>query len=40
MALPEPECGLVISHAYLWRHESEVGQIEGVNDSPYAIVSR
>jgi hypothetical protein len=38
MALPEPECGLVISYAYLWRHESETGQTEGRKDRPCAIV--
>lgn len=38
MALPEPQGGLVISYAYLWRHESEAGQIEGVKNRPCAIV--
>ena len=38
MALPEPQGGLVISYAYLWRHESEGGQTEGVKDRPCAIV--
>jgi hypothetical protein len=38
MALPEPECGLVISYAYLWRHECEAGQSEGLKDRPCAIV--
>lgn len=38
MALPEPEYGLVISYAYLWRHESETGQTEGLKDRPCAIV--
>jgi hypothetical protein len=38
MALPEPECGLVISYSYLWRHESAAGQTEGVKDRPCAIV--
>ena len=38
MALPEPECGLVISYAYLWRRESETGQTEGLKDRPCAIV--
>ena len=38
MALPEPECGLVISYSYLWRRESETGQTEGVKDRPCAIV--
>lgn len=38
MALPEPECGLVISYAYLWRHEAAAGQTEGVKDRPCAII--
>jgi hypothetical protein len=38
VALPEPEIGLVISYAYLWRHESEAGHVEGVKDRPCAIV--
>jgi hypothetical protein len=38
MALPEPECGLVISYSYLWKHESDAGQTEGVKDRPCAIV--
>jgi hypothetical protein len=38
MALPDPECGLVISYAYLWRHESERGIEEGRKDRPCAIV--
>jgi len=28
----------VISYSYLWRHESEAGQTEGVKDRPCAIV--
>ncbi len=38
MALPEPECGLVLSYSYLWRHENESGRTEGVKDRPCAIV--
>jgi len=38
MALPEPECGLVISYSYLWKHESGSGQTEGLKDRPCAIV--
>jgi hypothetical protein len=38
MALPEPEGGLVISYSYLWRHESEAGQVEGVKDRPCAVI--
>jgi len=36
--LPEPEPGLVIRYAYLWRSESERGQDEGAKDRPCAIV--
>ena len=38
MALPEPECGLVISYSYLWKHESGSGRTEGLKDRPCAIV--
>ena len=38
MTLPEPQPGLVISYSYLWRHESETGQIEGTKDRPCAII--
>jgi hypothetical protein len=38
MALPEPECGLVLSYSYLWRHESESGRTEGVKERPCAII--
>jgi hypothetical protein len=38
MALPEPQGGLVISYSYLWRHESDAGQVEGVKSRPCAIV--
>jgi inorganic pyrophosphatase len=38
MALPEPECGLVISYSYLWKHESDAGRTEGLKDRPCAIV--
>jgi hypothetical protein len=38
MPLPEPECGLVISYSYLWKHESDAGQTEGAKDRPCAIV--
>ena len=38
MALPEPECGLVISYSYLWRQEHAAGQTEGVKARPSAIV--
>jgi hypothetical protein len=38
MPLPAPEPGLVISHAYLWRHEHEAGQEEGQKHRPCVIV--
>jgi hypothetical protein len=38
MAFPEPQGGLVISYSYLWRRESEAGQIEGVKNRPCTIV--
>lgn len=38
MALPQPETGLVISYSYLWRHESESGQVEGNKNRPCVIV--
>jgi len=30
MALPEPECGLVVSCSYLWSNEQRAGKIEGL----------
>ncbi len=38
MSLPSPEPGLVISYAYLWRHEYNPGQEEGRKDRPCVIV--
>ena len=38
MSLPAPEPGLVISYAYLWRHEHNAGQEEGRKDRPCLIV--
>lgn len=38
MSLPPPEPGLVISYAYLWRHEHNLGQEEGRKDRPCLIV--
>ena len=40
MSLPEPEPGLVISYAYLWRHEHNKGQEEGRKNRPGVIVLR
>ncbi len=38
MAIPNPEPGLVISYAYLWRREFEAGQEEGRKRRPCVIV--
>ena len=38
MALPEPEPGLVIRYAYLWRREAERGREHGVKDRPCVVV--
>ncbi len=38
MPLPDPEPGLVISYAYLWRHEHRKGQEEGRKTRPSVIV--
>lgn len=38
MAIPTPEPGLVISYAYLWRHEHESGSEEGRKNRPCVIV--
>jgi hypothetical protein len=40
MAVPAPEPGLVINHAYLWHHEHTAGQEEGRKDRPAVIVLR
>lgn len=38
MSLPAPEPGLVISYAYLWRHEHNEGQDEGRKNRPCLVV--
>jgi hypothetical protein len=38
MPLPHPEPGLVISYAYLWRHEHRHGREDGAKARPCAIV--
>lgn len=38
MTFPQPEPGLVISYAYLWRHEHNRGQEEGRKDRPCVII--
>jgi hypothetical protein len=36
--IPTPEPGLVISYAYLWHHEHDAGQVEGLKDRPAVVV--
>jgi hypothetical protein len=36
--IPRPEPGLVISYAYVWRHEHLAGRGEGTKDRPCVIV--
>ena len=38
MALPEPQSGLVIRYAYLWRSEAARGREDGAKDRPCAVV--
>jgi mRNA-degrading endonuclease toxin of MazEF toxin-antitoxin module len=38
MSLPDPEPGLVISYAYLWRREYDAGREEGLKNRPCVIV--
>ena len=38
MAGLTPHPGLVIRYAYLWSHEAEAGQEEGVKDRPCAVL--
>jgi len=38
MPIPNPEAGLVVSYAYLWHGEYQVGQEEGRKDRPSVIV--
>jgi hypothetical protein len=38
VSLPEPETGLVIHYAYLWRSEAEKGAEESRKDRPCAVV--
>lgn len=40
MPLPEPEPGLVIRYAYLWKREADKGQVEGSKDRPCALIGR
>ena len=35
---PTPEPGDVLSYAYLWSHEADAGQEEGLKDRPVAVV--
>jgi hypothetical protein len=38
VAFPEPEPGLVIQYAYLWRTEADEGRESGAKDRPCAVV--
>lgn len=38
MTLPEPQPGLVIRYAYLWRSEADRGRESGVKERPCAVV--
>ena len=38
MSWPDPEPGLVVHYAYLWRREQEAGREEGTTDRPCAVV--
>ncbi len=38
MSWPQPQPGLVIRYAYLWRREADAGRDEGAKDRPCAIV--
>jgi hypothetical protein len=38
VAFPDPQPGLVIRYAYLWRSEAERGREEGGKDRPCAVV--
>lgn len=38
MSIPDPEPGMVISYAYLWRYEHEAGHDEGRKNRPCVIV--
>lgn len=38
MPLPDPQPGLVISYAYLWRDQQDQGRDEGVKDRPCVVV--
>lgn len=38
MKLPEPQTGLVVRYAYLWRDEYLRGRDEGAKDRPCAVV--
>ena len=38
MPLPDPQPGLVIRYAYLWRSEEGLGRREGSKDRPCAVI--
>jgi hypothetical protein len=37
MSLPTPEPGLVLSYSYLWKHQAQAGNEEGMKDRPCAV---
>lgn len=39
MPLPKPQLGNIINYRFLWKEESESGQIEGLKARPSLIVS-
>ena len=39
MAIPDPQPGLVLSYAYLWRREWRGGRAEGRKDRPCVVIS-
>jgi len=38
MAFPEPKPGQVIRYSYLWKHEYDKQQEEGIKDRPCAVI--
>jgi mRNA-degrading endonuclease toxin of MazEF toxin-antitoxin module len=38
LTLPRPERGLVISYAYLWHREHELGREDGAKDRPCVVI--
>jgi len=38
LSWPEPQPGLVVRYAYLWRREQQAGREEGTKDRPCAVI--